>query len=162
MRVLGKMWLIGVCLLVLVACGGESDPSATPIPATPPAASPTAQAAPVMTMQEIVWTESTDPATGEPTEIVSSFTTVSPAIIAVIEVADMPAGTEFVATWTMNDEPITGMEMHTTAQSDLAHAWIIFSYTRDDNQLFPIGQVRVVVTTSDGDIREASAEIGFP
>lgn len=162
MRVLGKIWLVGACLLVLVACGGDSGPAENPAEGTPPSASPTAEPAPVMAIQDIVWTESVNPDTGEPTGIVPAFTTQSPAIIAVIEVTDAPAGTEFTATWTLNDLPIEGLEMHTTTQGDLTHAWITFSYVRDESRLFPIGQVGVVITYSDGDVREASAEIGFP
>lgn len=162
MRVLGKFWLIGMCLLVLVACGGDPGPTEPPAEGTPPPAPSTPASAPEMAIQEIVWAETVNPDSGEPTDIVSSFTTVSPAIIAVIEVSDVPQGTEFTATWTINDQPIEGLEMHTTTQGDLAHAWVTFSYVRDEGQLFPVGQVGVVITSSDGDVRESSAEIGFP
>ena len=113
-------------------------------------------------MGPIIWAQATDAATGEPTDIVTIFTTESPAIIAVIEVSDVPEGTEFTATWTINNQPIASIDMNISASDDLDHAWIAFSFTRDDGQLYPVGQLGVVITSSEGDLREGSAEIGFP
>lgn len=115
-----------------------------------------------MEVGQIIWAQSTDPDTGEPGDTVTRFTTQSLAIIAVIEVDEVSVGTQFVATWTINDQPIEGTTMEVSASEDLDHAWIAFSFTRNENQLYPVGQVNVVITTSEGHLREGSVEIGFP
>lgn len=164
MRLLGRMWIVLVCAALLVACGSDDSGTAPETEATPPQAplaSPTPMA-PTMEISAITWSESRDDDSGEPTEIVSVFTTQSPAIIAMIEVTDVPEGTEFSARWTINDQPIDGTEMDFTVSEDLDHGWIAFAFTRDDDQRYPIGQLGVVITSSEGDLREDSIEIGFP
>lgn len=154
-----------VCVLVLlsalmVACGGDDSApgladTATPLPATPPPA-------PDMTLGPIVWTESTDEETGGPQVEVDTFTIESPAIIALFEAENVPAGTEFIATWTFNGEPISGAEMHVEASGDMPHAWISFRFTRAEGQVYPRGTLGVEITSSSGDMIESSVEIDFP
>ena len=158
MRVVGKIWIMLACLLLLVACSSD-DPISSPVIVSTPAATPPSEE---MNVGPIIWAQATDAATGKPTDIVTIFTTESPAIIAVIEVSDVPEGTEFTATWTINNQPIASIDMNISASDDLDHAWIAFSFTRDDGQLYPVGQLGVVITSSEGDLREGSAEIGFP
>lgn len=160
MRVMGRISTILACLLLLAACGSDdvSTDSSTPIAATPPST----PASPDMEVGQIIWAQAINPETGEPTDIVTRFTTQSPSINAVIEASNVPEGTEFDATWTINDEPIIATEQDIIASDDLDHAWIAFSFTRDPDQRYPIGQLNVVITTSEGDVREGSVEIGFP
>lgn len=161
MWLVSRIWIVLACALLLVACGSESGTEATPeVDATPPAASPPPESG--MSVGQIVWAHEINASTGEPTDIVTRFTTQSPSIIAVIEVSDVPEGTAFTATWTINDQPIPGTEMEIVASEDLPHAWVSFRFTRDDDQLYPIGLLGVVITTSEGDLREGSVEIGFP
>lgn len=160
MRRIGRIWIVFACAVLLVACGSDPAGDSSPDSGTPPAATPPPEAE--MTVGQIIWAQSVDAATGEPTDAASRFTTQSPAIIAVIEVHDIPAGTEFTATWTINDQPIVVDEMDITATNDLPHAWIAFSFTRDADQRYPVGLLGVVITISDGDLREATVEIGFP
>lgn len=161
MRLLWKVGAILACI-VLVACGSESDdpPTEASPESTQVVASPTA-AAPEMSTGQIIWSESSDEDTGEPIDEVQMFTPQSPAIIAHIEVTDMPAGTEFTAKWTINDQPIDGSDMHVEAQGDVDHGWVSFAFTRESGT-YPVGQLGVVITTSSGELREDSIEIGFP
>lgn len=162
MRVIGRIWIVVACALLLVACGTEDAPDPADVPATPIATPPPAEPDPVMEVGPIIWAQELDPDTGEPTNVVTRFNTESPAIIAVIEVSELPEGTEFTATWTINGQPIDGSDMEISASDDLEHAWIVFRFTRDEAQLYPIGQLNVVITSSEGDLREGSVEIGFP
>ena len=158
------VWKIGVMLacLVLVACGGgnaDSSPDADEDPTA--AASPTAPA-PEMTIGTITWSESADEATGEPAGPVETFTPQSRAIIATIEVTNVPAGTEFTANWTLNDQPIQVNNMQVRADSDLDHAWVSFQFTREEGEIYPTGQLGVVITASTGELREGSIAINWP
>lgn len=158
------LWKVGAMLacLVLVACGSDgADPAddATPA-ATQVAASPTAVPTEI-SIGGIVWSESSDATTGEPDGEVEMFTPQSPAIIANVEVTDMPAGTEFTAKWTINDQPIEGSDMHVEAEGDVDHGWVSFRFTRESGT-YPVGQLGVVITSSTGDLREDSIEINFP
>lgn len=159
MRWLRQSCVILVCL-VLVACGSDQGdaPSSTPVQFI---ASPT-PSVPDMTIGTIVWSGSADETTGEPADVVETYTPESPAIIASIEVTDVPAGTEFTATWTLNDQPITAEDMHVTADADLDHGWVSFRFVLKDGQQYPTGQLGVVITTSTGALREGSIRIDWP
>ncbi len=159
MRLAGKIGVILLCLL-LISCGSDdSTPGANSV--STPVASSTAVAA-EMTLGPIVWSETVDDESGAPNAEVTVFTPQSPAIIANIEANDVPAGTEFTATWMLNDTPIEGGEMHVQADGDIDHAWIAFRFTRNEDQSYPIGQLSVVITSSTGVLREGSIEIDFP
>lgn len=164
MRLVNRIWILVACLLLLVACGGgDADPNPdSGADSTPPPASPTAEPEPELTMENVVWTEAVEEDTGAPVQIVENFTTQSPAIIAAVEVTNVPEGTTFTATWTINDQPIEGSEMQIESDGDLPHAWVAFSFTRDDDKHYPIGQLSVIITSSDGAMQESSIEIDFP
>lgn len=167
MRLVSRIWCVLACAVLLVACGNDvpspESGDATAV-ATPHSdgVDGDAPSAPEMDVGEIIWAQAVEPETGEPTDIVTRFNTESPAIIAVIEVSEVPSGTGFTASWTINDQSIDGIDMDISSSDDLEHAWIAFSFTRDEGQLYPIGQLNVVITTSEGDLREGSIEIGFP
>ena len=164
MRLLGRIWIVVACALLLAACGNDASPitdQATPAVDQPVATPPPTPTEPEMEVGQVVWAQAIDAQTGEPIDIVSRFTTRSLEINAVIEVNDVPAGTEFSATWTINDQAVQGFDMDISASEDLDHAWIAFSFTSTEGQRFPIGQLTVVITSSEGDMREGSVEIGF-
>lgn len=164
MRRLGRFSIVLACVLLLAACGSDSTPApdnATPTTDRPAATPPSTPVSPKMEIGPIIWSQAVDAETGAPTDEVARFTTESPAIIALVEVSEISVGTEFTATWTIDDQPVEGFDMDISASEDLDHAWIAFSFTRDEGQLYPVGQLSVVITTSEGDLREDSVEIGF-
>lgn len=167
MRLTGRIWIVVACALLLVACGSNDAPDPADGPAPSPVsgdakATPPATPDAAMDVGPIVWAQELDAETGEPIDVVTRYTTESPAIIAVVEVNEMPAGTEFTATWTINGQPIDGTDMDISTNEELDHAWIVFRFTRDEAQRYPIGQLNVTITNSHGDLREGSVEIGFP
>lgn len=159
MRWLRSVFVVLVVALLLAGCGGDSDSRSDVSPATPPAATPTA--VPQMSVGRVLWAEEIDTRTGEPETLATIYTPDSPTIIAAMEVTDVPAGTEFTATWTINDQPIPGADMRIEAEGDLPHAWLAFRFTREGDRRYPVGQLGVVITTSTGVLREGSIEIGF-
>lgn len=162
MRARGGIWIVMACVLLLAACGAGDSPDPAADSATPPVATATAEPGNEQEVGSIVWAQELDPETGEPEDVVTRFTTISPAIIAVLEVNNLVEGTEFSAEWTIDGEPVEGLEMDIIAKEDLEHAWIVFRFTRDADQRYPLGQLDVTITTSAGDVRESSVEIGFP
>ena len=159
MRLVGKIGVI-VMSLLLISCGGD-DPRPEANSASTPVASPTA-AMVEMTLGDIIWSEAVDDVSGAPNAPVTVFTPQSPVIIASIEATSIPAGTEFTATWMLNDTPIAGGEMHVQADGDVDHAWIAFRFTREDGKSYPVGQLSVVITASTGVLREGAIAIDFP
>lgn len=154
---------IAICATLAACGGGESSPDATPTAESTPmvASTPTVASAP-MEIGQIIWAEETDPISGAPVAEVSGFTTESPAIVALIEVTNLPANTQFAATWTLNDSVISDSPMTVIAQGDMTHAWISFRFTRDGDRRYPVGQIGITITASDGTLREASTKIDFP
>ena len=159
MQLMGKIGAVVLCLL-LISCGSETTDPGNDIGSTP-IASPTVAVA-EMTLGDIVWSETVDDESGAPDAEVALFTPQSPAIIASIEATSIPAGTEFTATWMLNDTPIAGGEMNVQADGDVDHAWIAFRFTREDGRSYPVGQLSVVITASTGVLREGAIAIEFP
>lgn len=156
-----RIWLTLICALLLTACGGDADTTTEQQEATN-AAESTPPPSEEMTLAPLVWSESVDDETGGPTGEVTEFTTESPAIIVLIEAEHVPAGTEFVASWTINGNAIPEAEMQVEATGDMPHAWIAFKFTRADGQIYPVGTLGVEINVSNGDLIEDSVEIGFP
>lgn len=162
-RVVWQLTTIGLVCMVLVACGGsEPDSTHSSDSVSTPVSTPVTPEVLPLKIGQVQWTTGTDPDTGAPLAIVDAFTTESPAIIAVVQVENLATGTDFTATWTLNDVPIAGTDMRVTAEDDMSSAWIAFSFTRDANRRYPVGQLGVTITASDGAMRESSVRIVFP
>ena len=124
-------------------------PEAEPIPEPEPTPEPTVAA---FTVDDVVWTSGVDEASGEPLDEVDVYTTVSPAIVAVVPAANVPAGTEFTATWTIDGIEVPEATMSVTVDEDMRVAWVAFELARDEGRYFPLGELEVTVTTSTGAI----------
>lgn len=156
-------WLLGTivlaCLVMTVSCGGGDD---TP-PQQEPRPTPTAQATEVpLTMDDIVWATGIDEASGEPLDEVSAYTTVSPAIVAVVPAGNVPAGTEFTATWTIDGLEVPQATMTATVEQDMQSAWVAFEFLRDEGRYFPLGVLEITVTASTGESVQSSIDIELP
>ena len=149
--------LLGV-LILATACGGDE-----------PAADPDDGAAgnepgPVKPMEiaGVTWTSGVTDDTGEPVDSVESFTTISPSIIAVVEATNVPAGTGFTATWSIDGIDVPETTMEVTVEEDMTLAYVAFEFIRDEGRYFPLGELQVVVTASSGESVDATVDIQLP
>lgn len=146
-----------VMMLVLVACGGEDT-------APEERAQSTADGTRAATMEiaGTTWASAVDATTGEPVDEVESYTTISPAVVLVVEVINVPSGTEFVATWAIDGLDVPEAEMRVTVEDEMAVAWIAFEFVRDEGRYFPLGELEAVVMASSGKTVEATVNIELP
>lgn len=145
--------MIGV-LVVATACGSDDVPeeAPTPTPGLPEA----------MQIERLVWTSAVDETTGEPVDEVAAYTTTSPAIVAVVEASNVPAGTTFTANWTIDGQQVPEAEMRTTVDDDMTTAYVAFQFLRQEDRFFPLGDLEVTVTTSTGETASGAVEIELP
>lgn len=145
-------------LLVLAGCGGIGS-DAEP---TPEAPTPTAEPEAPLELVDITWTSAVDRVTGEPAGEEEAFATISPAIIAVVQANDVPAGTEFIAEWTIDGLDVPDATMRVTVEQDMSTAWVSFEFIRDEGRYFPLGELAVTVTTSGGESIDSAVTIELP
>ena len=150
--------MLGV-LLLAAACGGEdAAPTARDDSAT--GNEPGLEAP--MEITGLTWTSAVSSDTGEPLDHVEAFTTISPSVIAVVKATDVPAGTEFTATWSIDGIDVPEATMNATVGDDMTEAWIAFEFVRDEGRYFPLGELQVVVSASTGDSVDATVDIQLP
>lgn len=144
-------------LLTVAGCGSEDD-------ASPDEAEATAGASDIAPMEiaGLTWTSGVEEETGEPVDNVEAYTTISPAIVAVVEATNVPAGTVFTATWTIDGLDVPEATMDVTVAEEMATAWIAFEFVRAEGRYFPLGELEVTVTSSSGDTIDASVPIQLP
>lgn len=150
--------VLGVVLLV-TACGSESDAPGRQDEEGGGAA-PAAQEP--MAITGLTWTSAVSDSTGEPVDSVEAFTTISPAVVAVVEASNVPAGTEFTATWRIDGIDVPEATMNVTVEDDMAVAYVAFEFIRAEGRYFPLGELEVVVTASTGDTVDATVDIQLP
>lgn len=113
-------------------------------------------------MEDVIWTSGIDEDSGEPIDEVDAFTTISDRIVAVVPAANVPAGTEFTATWTIDGLNVPEATMTATVEQEMSTAWVAFEFLRDEGRYFPLGELEVTVTATSGETVEGSVEIGLP
>jgi hypothetical protein len=154
------------CLTLAAGCGGSDrggdsgtgdneEAARTPTTVPRPTEIPFA-------ISDVVWTTGIDEDSGEPIDEVDAFTTVSPRLVAVIEVENVPAGTGFTATWTIDGIEVPEATMEATVDADLSTAWIAFEFIRDEGRYFPLGELEVTITSTTGEEVTGSVDIQLP
>lgn len=143
------------CMIIVAGCGGGRP--AQPTPTAEPEIS-----MPPLTLQRVIWTEDVDPATGEPVGEVDTYTTTSPAIIAVVQAANVPAGTGLTATWTIDGLEVPEATMQVEVDNDYSAAWVSFEFAREEGRYFPLGVLELTVTANTGETIQDSVTIELP
>lgn len=147
--------------LILVACGSDESPSGSDAQPTADATRAAMENA-TMEIAGTTWTSGVDDTTGEPVDDVENYTTISPAIILVVEVTNVSSGTDFTATWAIDGLEVPEAEMRVTVEEDMAVAWIAFEFTREEGRYFPLGELQADVTASSGETVTATVDIQLP
>lgn len=150
--------LLGVLLLV-TACGSDGDDDVPDIGADE---SSGASVVEPMDVIGLTWTSAISEVTGEPVDSVESFTTISPAVVAVVEATNVPAGTDFTATWSIDGIDVPEATMTVSVEDDMTVAFVAFEFIREEGRYFPLGELQVVVTASTGETLDASVDIELP
>jgi hypothetical protein len=145
-------------LLVMTGCGGIGA-DVEPTPDTP---TPTAEPQALLELVDITWTSAVDRVTGEPAGEEEAFTTVSPAIVVVVQATNVPSGTEFIAEWTIDGLDVPDATMRVMVEQDMSTAWVSFEFIRDEGRYFPLGELAVTVTTSSGESIDSVVSIELP
>lgn len=161
-----RLLAIAACALVLVGCGGgtpdnTSTPPAPATTATERAARPTPPPA-AAELLAVTWTTDVDPATGAPRDDVDAFPSDAAAIIAAVECGGLAAGTELTATWSIDGTEVPEATMRVTVDRTISNGWATFRFTRDPERRFPLGELQVRVTASDGTEVTGTVDIVLP
>lgn len=110
---------------------------------------------------DVVWTTGIDD-NGDPGDAVDVYPADAPAIIAAVEVSQMPAESMIAATWQIDGDDVPGAGMSVTAERDLERGWVTFQFVRDGDQIFPLGQLKVTIEASDGTVVTGEVDIVLP
>src|SRR5699024_3096954 len=115
-----------------------------------------------ISFSDVVWTTEVDPETREPQDEVSSYPNNAPAIIAAVNVEQLPGGTELVASWTIDGVEVPDARMTVATEATVVDAWVTFQFTRDGATLFPLGVLEVTITGGEGSEVTDEVEIVLP
>ncbi len=149
-----------LALVGLVSCqgGGETNPTAT-LP--PPVVSETA--VPGMEgirLRPVTWTTGIDPGTGEPIDRVEVFPRDTDTIYAAFEVVmNVPEGGMLTARWEINGRPVEGLAATIEIDAAQPAGWAEFHLDWEGPTMWPVGTLRIVITSSAGETLESSVEI---
>lgn len=149
--------MIGV-LVVATACGNDASDGT----GTGDAVQPTPALPGPMRIEGLTWTSAVDETTGEPVDEVAAYTTTAPGIVAVVEASNVPAGTTFTASWTIDGQEVPEAEMRTTVGQDMTTAYVAFRFLRAEDRYFPLGELAVTVTAGSGETISGAVEIQLP
>ncbi|HEV2128052.1 MAG TPA: hypothetical protein VGR22_05465 [Thermomicrobiales bacterium] len=149
--------LVGV--LLLVGCAG-GDGRETAQPTTPAeAAIPTAVQPEIpLEVGEFVWASNLDPETGAPAGSLTSLPNDAEQVIAVLQVPSLPAGTTVQAQWTIDGDPIPGLEPEpVVAEESLEEAWLSWRLSWNAEEPWPVGTLGIRIEIDGEEV--ASADI---
>src|SRR4051794_10158282 len=169
-----RLGIFSLCLaaVVLTACGGGNDESATAtpaIPTLPPA--PTATIGPSTPgnfansqteLGGIVWATGVDETTKAPLDQVDSYNHDAPAIYAVLPVVRLSPNTQFSAEWDLDGTPMPKLTT-TINGSDLPEGgWLEFHLLRTTNLFWPVGSYHVRILVDGQLAQEATVQVKSP
>ena len=147
----GSLALLAGAGLLLVGCAEDDDPGQTPAPDLP--VSPTVEATPTLppeaSLGPVIWSTSLSEE-GEPDVVVETLTRDAPVIYASVEGTNLDQGETVTATWTLDGQPIEGIDSAVTIEEDAERGWVTFSLPWEGEAMWPVGQLGVTITASTG------------
>jgi hypothetical protein len=142
--------LVTVCLVV-TGCGSDDAPDSTPTPApSPTAVPPTGTPTPPGVLGEVVWTLEIDGKTNEPGDPIETISRDQEIIYAVVNIEDVPGGTNLIATWSINDQPLDAFNATVSVEQNNSTGYVEFHLTREGELYWPEGTLAITVTTTTG------------
>lgn len=153
-RHLSRLVALAIISLLLVSCqgGANTDPTATPPVVSEPPEQP-------VRFEPVVWTTGIDPGTGEPIDRVEAFPRDTVTIYAAVEVINLPEGATLSATWEINGRPVEGLQATIEVDRAQPAGWAEFHLDWNGRTLWPVGTLRIVITSSTGESIEGSVRI---
>lgn len=131
-------------LLAVTGCGGD-DPDPADATASAQAALPTPTPIP-LEIGEITWATDVAPDTGAPVDELVSLPDDAPQVVAALRVPSLPAGTTVQAHWTIDGDPMPGLEPERiVAEEPLEDAWLNWRLSWNAEQPWPIGTLGIRV-----------------
>lgn len=153
-RRLSLLVALAIVSLLLVSCqgGANTDPTATPPVVSEPPEQP-------VRFEPVVWTTGIDPGTGEPIDRVEAFPRDTVTIYAAVEVINLPDGATLSATWEINGRPVEGLQARIAVDRAQPAGRAEFHLDWNGRTLWPVGTLRIVITSSTGQSIEGSVWI---
>ena len=150
--------LAGVGLL-FAGCT-DDDQRQTPLPDStlPPTMEATPTLPPQAGLGPVTWSTSVT-GQGEPEAVVETLPRDAPVIYAAVEGTNLDQGETVNATWSLDGQPIEGIDDTVTIEEDAERGWVTFSLTWEGEALWPVGQLGVTITASTGAMTTGQIQI---
>ncbi|MDQ4043860.1 MAG: hypothetical protein M3173_00210 [Chloroflexota bacterium] len=142
-------------VLFLAGCGdGGGGGSAPPTTTVPAAVQPEIP----LEIGEITWASNLDAGTGAPAGTLTSLPNDADQVVAVLRVPSLPAGTKVQARWTIDGDPIPGLEPEpVVAEEPMEDAWLSWRLAWNAEEPWPVGTLGIRVEIDGEEV--ASADI---
>jgi hypothetical protein len=164
-RSIGAACIVLACA-TLIGCSGEPRlvPPANSSPeviSTSPGGAAATPVSAVMDPQigDIVWTTSTDPASNEPIDAVSSYHPDAPRIVAAVRTRALSTGSIIEANWEYNHTSLDAFTTQLTPSASGAEKWISFHIARDPEVPWPVGTYEVAIALDGAIVQQAAVEV---
>jgi hypothetical protein len=153
-RIMRMLITVTTLSMLLMACGGGVEsPTTEPIP---PTATP--QPTSSLSLGSVVFAQSLD-GDGVPEQLAAEIPRSAGVIVAGIEVQHVQPGTTFSAGWTIDGNPVPGIDAVVSLDEGANNGWVTFSLTWEGQALWPVGTLSITVTANSGETATGSVQI---
>ena len=136
----GRLTVMLVGALVLVACGDAGDTPAEPtatVPSTPELS---------LEIGGLTWASSAAPESGAPVDDLVALPNDAEQVVAALSVPALPAGTRLQANWTIDGDPLPALQPEPVVVDEpLEEAWVSWELTWSTSEPWPIGELGIVI-----------------
>lgn len=127
-------------MLVVTACGGSGDSSGDPTATVPPT--------PALALEigTLVWATGVDATSGAPLDQLDALPNSADRVVAVLAVPSLPAGTTLQARWTVDGDPMPGLDpAPIVIDEPMEDAWVSWQLEWTADEPWPIGTLGITV-----------------